>query len=60
MSLDEIKDYLSDNTELPDGKLTELAYDIQSRLDPTPMHDQIDELLRQFGYAEDYERTIRN
>lgn len=60
MSLQEVRDYLYDNTDFTDSELTELAYEIHGRLDPTPMHEQIDELLRQFEYAEDYECTIRN
>lgn len=59
MSLDEIKDYLSDRN-IPDNQLDDLAHDIQHHLDLTPLHSQIDKLLAQFAYWQDYDRTIRN
>lgn len=60
MSTDEIKDYLSDNTDLPESALDDLAHDIEERLDYTHMYEQIDELLKQFTYWDDYDRTLKN
>lgn len=60
MSTDSIRDYLWNNTDLPESTLDDFARDIEERLDYTPMYEQIDELLKQFAYWEDYDRTLRN
>lgn len=59
MSLKEIEDYLSD-CNISEKQIPELARDIYLRLDPAPMHQQIDELLRQFAYAADYDQTLNH
>lgn len=55
--MQEIKDYLSDNTDLSDAQINELAYDILHRLDYSPIYNQIDEILRQFSYTDDYAKS---
>jgi hypothetical protein len=55
-----IRDYLWNNTDLPESTLDDVAQDIEERLDYSPIYDQIDKLLKQSAYAADYERTIRN
>jgi hypothetical protein len=55
-----IRDYLWNNTDLPESTLDDVAQDIEERLDYSPIYEQIDKLLKQSAYAADYERTIRN
>jgi hypothetical protein len=55
-----IRDYLWNNTDLPESTLDDVAQDIEERLDYSPIYEQIDKLIKQSAYAADYERTIRN
>lgn len=59
MSLDTVRDYLWNNTDLPEATLDSLANDIEQRLDYSSLYEQIDALLKQFAYAADYDRTLR-
>lgn len=55
--MEEIKAYLFNNTDLSDAQVDELAYEIEQRIDYSPIYDQIDKILEQFAQSDDYAKS---